>query len=66
MRAVTQNCSDIKSFLQALKCGCMLVDDSDVVLLISQVLGERTADLTRSEDNDFHRSVDPLNDPATP
>jgi hypothetical protein len=35
-------------------------------LLISQMLGERTADLTRSEDNDFHRPVDPLNDPATP
>jgi hypothetical protein len=44
----------------------MLVDDGDVVLLISQMLSECAAYLTCSEDNDFHRLEDPPKDPATP
>jgi hypothetical protein len=44
----------------------MLVYNGNVVLFIGEVLGECSADLPRSENNDFHRPLDPPNDPPTP
>jgi hypothetical protein len=63
---VAQYRPDIQTLLKSLQGSGVLVDDCNVVLLIGEVFSQRAADLPRSEDNDFHRPLDPPNDPGTP
>ena len=64
LRSLAQ--SEHRDARQAFKGGRLLVDNSDVVLFVGKMLSERAADLSCPEDNDFHRPLDPPNDPRTP
>ena len=66
MGTVAQHGPDIEAFLKPLQGGGLLVDNSDVVLFVGKMLSECAADLSCPEDYDFHRPLDPPNDPRTP
>ncbi len=54
MRGAARHRADIQAVLQGAQFRCVYIDDGNIVLFVGEVFCQGAADLTGTENDDFH------------